>query len=406
MDLLDLAHYRSGPPHHLFAQLRAEDPVHWHPEKDGPGFWAVTRYADVVRVSRDAATFSSWRGGTMIPDAPDEQLAVLRMMMLNIDPPQHTKLRLLVNKGFTPRTVEGLRGRIDALARQIVDTAARRGGCDFVADVAGELPSYVIAELVGIPLDDGRQLYRLTERMHTAAPTPEGQADLAAAFAEMMAYANGLRAAKRARPSDDIASTLLAAEVDGERLTDLEFDMFFMLLINAGGDTTRNLVAGGMLELLAHPEQWARLRTDPALLPSAIEEMLRFLSPVVHFRRTATADITLGTRAIHAGDKVVMFYGSANRDAAVFADPDRFDVARSPNEHVAFGGGGAHFCLGANLARVEARAMFSQILDRLPDLRLAGEVERLPSNFINGPQHMPVEFRATRGTLITTDAGG
>jgi cytochrome P450 len=392
VDLLDLAGYRDGPPHALYGRLRAEDPVHWHPESSGPGFWALTRYDDVVRVSRDPAAFSSELGGTMVADSPPEQLQVIRLMMLNMDPPAHTKLRALINKGFTPRMVERLRERIAELAAQIVDRVAGRGECDFVADVAGELPSYVIAELTGIPLEDGRELYRLTERMHTTADTQEDQANAQAAVGEMMSYSHGLRVAKRAHPGEDIASRLLDAEIDGERLSDLEFDMFFMLLINAGGDTTRNLVAGGMLALIDHPDERARLAADPSLLPSAIEEMLRWVTPVVHFRRTATRQAEIRGRRIGAGDKVVVFYASANRDEAVFADPERFDIGRSPNEHVAFGGGGAHFCLGANLARVEIRALFEQVLVRLPDLALAGPVERLHSNFINGPRRMPVRF--------------
>jgi len=393
LDLLDLAHYATeGPPHALFRRLRSEDPVHWHPEAGGPGFWALTRHDDVVRVSRDAETFSSSLGGVMVPDSPPEHLAMMRLMMLNMDPPQHTKLRALVNRGFTPRMIERLHVRIAELARQIVELVAPRGTCDFVVDVAGELPSYVIAELMGIPLEDGRRLYELTERMHGAAPTAEGIADAQAAIAEMMSYSAAVRAAKRARPGEDIASALLAAEVDGERLADLEFDMFFMLLINAGGDTTRNLVAGGMLELIRRPDERARLQADLALLPSAIEEMLRFCTPVVHFRRTATRDVEIRGRRIAAGQKVVVFYASANRDEAVFADPDRFDVARSPNDHVAFGGGGTHFCLGANLARLEIRTLLGEVLRRMPDLALAGPVERLRSNFINGPRRMPVRF--------------
>ena len=397
IDLLDLAQYeREGPPYALFAKLREEAPVYRHPEADGPGFWALTRYEDVVRVSRDSETFSSFQGGTMVQDARPEELFLLRQMMLNMDPPQHTKLRALINKGFTPRQVAQLRGRISELARAIVDRVAERGECDFVSDVAGELPSYVIAELMGIPLEDGRQLYRLTERMHTAEPTPEGLADAQAAIAEMMSYADGIRAEKRARPANDIASTLLAAEVDGEKLTDLEFDMFFLLLINAGGDTTRNLVAGGMLELIRHPDERRKLTENPSLLPTAIEEMLRYCSPVVHFRRTATRDVEIRGQTIAAGDKVVIFYASANRDPSVFSDPDRFDVTRSPNEHVAFGGGGVHYCLGANLARVEIHAMFEEVLRRLPDLELAGPVERLRSAFISGPRRMPVRFSARR----------
>jgi cytochrome P450 len=393
IDLVDLRSYADGPPHAQLRWLREHDPVHWHPEAAGPGFWAVTRYDDVVAVSRDAQTFSSWAGGTMVADSPPEFLAGMRLMMLNMDPPQHTKLRALVNKGFTPRMVAGLDDRVRGLARRIVDAVAPHGTCDFVADVAGELPSYVIADLVGIPLDDGRRLYTLTERMHTTSTTPEGLADVGAAVGEMMTYASELRTAKAARPGSDLASALVAAEVDGQRLSDHEFNLFFMLLINAGGDTTRNLVAGGMLTLLRHPEQLALLRREPDLLPTAVEELLRWQSPVQHFRRTATCDTTLGGRAIAAGQKVVMFYGSANRDAARFADPDRFDVRRTPNEHVAFGGGGTHFCLGASLARLEIRAMFAEVLGRLDALELDGPVEWLPSIFINGPRRMPVRFR-------------
>jgi len=397
IDLLDHAQYtRSGPPHELFRTLRAEDPVHWHPEKHGPGFWAITKHADVVRISRDSATFSSALGGTMIAEATADELIMLRLMMLNMDPPQHTKLRLLVNKGFTPRMVAPLEARITGLAGAIVDRVVERGQCDFVSDVAGELPSYVIAEMVGIPLEDGRELYRLTERMHAAAPGPEGRADVEAAIAEMMTYSNGIRSAKRAHPGSDIASALLAAEIDGEKLNDIEFDMFFMLLINAGGDTTRNLVAGGMLALIDHPKQRAALLADRNLLPSAIEEMLRYVTPVIHFRRTVTRDTELRGRTLKDGDKVVMFYSSANRDEEVFARPDDFDIRRAPNDHVAFGGGGAHFCLGANLARLEIRALFEQVLTRLADLQLAGPVERLTSNFINGPRRMPVRFTPAR----------
>jgi cytochrome P450 len=396
IDLLDLAAYAAGPPHALFRRLRREDPVHWHVETNGPGFWAVTRHADVVAVSRDSNTFSSHRGGTMIDDVPPEFLAGVQLMMLNMDPPAHTKLRALVNKGFTPRRVAALEPRLRALAAEIVDAVVERGECDFVTDVAGELPSHVIAELVGIPLDDGRRLYALTERMHTLATTPEDRAAAMQAILEMHAYASAVHERKTASPGDDIATALVHAEIDGERLTPLEFAMFFMLLVNAGGDTTRNLVGAGALELLRHPDALARLRDDAALLPSAIEEMLRWVSPVVHFRRTATTDVRLGERTIREGDKVVVFYASANRDEAVFHEPDRFDVARTPNDHVAFGGGGAHFCLGAHLARLETHALLAEALRRLPDLALAGPVERLPSLFINGVRRMPVRFTPSR----------
>jgi cytochrome P450 len=392
IDLLDLAEYGDGPPQHLFRRLRREDPVHWHPEARGTGFWAVTRYDDVVTVSRDSKTFSSHRGATMIEDMEPQLLAGVQLMMLNMDPPAHTKLRALVNKGFTPRRVGALEPRLRELAATIVDAVVERGECDFVTDVAGELPSYVIAELVGIPLDDGRRLYALTERMHAVATTPEDRLAAMQAIGEMHAYASDVYDRKTRAPGEDIATALVHAEVDGERLTPLEFAMFFMLLVNAGGDTTRNLVGAGTLELLNHPEAVARLRNDAGLLPSAIEEMLRWVSPVVHFRRTATADVRLGERVIRDGDKVVVFYASANRDETVFEDPDRFDVARTPNEHLAFGGGGAHFCLGAHLARLEIQALLSEVLRRMPDLAVAGPIERLPSIFINGLKHMPVRF--------------
>jgi cytochrome P450 len=394
VNLLDPADYHDGPPHHLFRRLRGEDPVHWHPEANGTGFWAVTRYDDLVTVSRDSKTYSSWRGATMIYDMPPDELAGMRLMMLNMDPPEHTKLRALVNKGFTPRRVSALEPRLRALAGEIVGAVAPRGACDFVTDVAGELPSYVIAELVGIPLDDGRRLYELTERMHAIVETEADRVAANAAIAEMMGYAAGVYETKTRAPGEDIATALVHAEVDGQRLSPLEFNLFFMLLVNAGGDTTRNLVGTGMYELLRHPAELARLRAERALLPTAIEEMLRWVSPVVHFRRTAACDTTLHGRAIREGDKVVVFYASANRDEAAFVDPDRFDVGRTPNEHLAFGGGGAHFCLGAHLARLEIRALFDAVLDGLLDLALAGPIERLPSLFINGVRRMPVTFRA------------
>lgn len=396
IDLLDHSLWEQGPPLSLFARLREESPVHWHPERGGKGFWAITRYRDVLHVSRHSPLFSSYLGGTMIEDPGELDLMGVRMMMLNMDPPGHTKLRALVNKGFTPRMVDALCGRIDELALAIVDRSLERREFDFVADVAGELPSYVIAELMGIPLDDGRELYRLTERMHTTTPTEEARNAGRAAIADMLGYSAKLRAQKRERPGSDIASTLLQAEIDGEKLSDLEFDMFFLLLINAGGDTTRNLVGGGMLALLDHPAELARLRANPALLPAAIEEMLRFVSPVIHMRRTASADTEVGGQKIGRGDKVVLWYGSANRDADAFADPDRFDIGRAPNEHLAFGGGGVHYCLGANLARVEIRAIFARILERMGTIERTGPVERLSSVFINGPRRMPVRATESR----------
>jgi cytochrome P450 len=390
VDLADAATYRDGPPHAVFARMRAEAPVCWHPEAAGPGFWALTKHADVLTVSRDSATFSSARAGYMTQDMDPLAVVQSRLMLLGMDPPEHTRLRGLVNRGFTPRQVARLEPRIRALSAAIVDAVAKRGACDFVTDVSGELPSLLIAELMGIPADDGRRLYELTERMHqSGAP-----ADQQAAVVEMLTYSGGVRAAKRARPGDDIATVLLQAEIDGERLSDLEFDLFFLLLINAGGDTTRNLVASGMLALLAHPEQLAAVRADLSLLPGAIEEMLRFVPPVVQFRRTLQRDALLHGTKLREGEKVVVFYPAANRDEAVFSEPDRFDVRRAPNPHLAFGGGGAHYCLGANLARLEIRCLFEEVLRRLDGIELAGPAPRLHSSFIDGPRRMPVRFRA------------
>jgi cytochrome P450 len=392
-NLLDAATFADGPPYEAFATLRREAPVWWHPHRVAGGFWAVTKHADVIAVSRDSALFSSELKGYMpAPEADPIDLAQSRRMLLGMDPPAHTRLRGLVNRGFTPRRVARLEPRIRELCQQIVDAVLPRGECDFVTDVAGELPSYLIAELVGIPLDDGRKLYALTEVMHSA----DHGAESAQAIAAMFEYSAGVRAAKRARPGSDLASVLLAAELDGSRLSDLEFDLFFLLLINAGGDTTRNLVASGTQALIDHPEQLAALRKDRSLLDAAIEEMLRFTTPVVQFQRAATRDTELRGTVIRAGDPVVIFYPSANRDEEVFTDPDRFDIRRDPNPHVAFGGGGSHFCLGASLARLEIRCLLDELLDRVHDLEPNGPVERLHSWFINGPRRMPVRFRAAR----------
>jgi len=396
IDLSDPASFAAGQPHDQYRWLRERDPVYWHPERDGSGFWAVMRYNDVVAVGRDAETFSSFKGGIQLADASEAELAGSRLMMLFKDPPEHTRYRLLVSRGFTPRSAARLTPRIHELAAQIIDRVIERGECDLVADIAGELPSFVIAELMGIPRDDGRRLYELTEIMHSADPTLT-PAQRYGAIAEMLTYAAGVARAKRARPGDDLASVLVAAEVEGERLSEDEFNYFFLLLVNAGGDTTRNLVAGGMAALFDHPAERARLQTDlDGLLPTAVDELLRYCSPVVHMRRTATRETTLGGKRIAPGDKVVMFYGSANRDAAVFPAPDRLDVGRTPNEHVAFGGGGPHFCIGAHLARIEIAAMLRAIFTRLPDITPAGPVEWLPSVFISGPRRLPVRFTPGR----------
>ena len=269
-----------------------------------------------------------------------------------------------------------------------------RGSCDLVSEIAGELPSYVIADLMGIPLEDGRRLYELTEKMH-ASEEAVTQHERAAASMEMLNYAMSVADDKRKNPGPDLATQLLNSEIDGDRLTPAEYSLFFMLLINAGGDTTRNLLAAGMLALFDNPDQRRRLQEDlDRLLPAAVEEMLRYVSPVIYMRRTAARDTELGGKKIQAGDKVVMYYGSANRDESIFPEPDRFDVARTPNDHIAFGGGGTHFCLGAHIARLEIQVMLREILTRIADIEQAGPAQWVESNFISGLRRLPVQFTA------------
>jgi cytochrome P450 len=390
LDLLSPASFANGQPHDEFKRLRDEAPVSWHPERDGPGFWALTRYDDVKAVGRDPSTFSS-EPTVMIADDTGIELGDHKMMLMS-DPPYHTRLRRIVNHEFTPKASERLRPRIEALCRDIVDAVIERGECDFVTDIAGEIPSYVIADVLGIPLDDGRRLYHLTETIH-AAPESQPEGAGLGAVLDMFNYAHEVATEKRARPGDDLSTTILQAQVDGRAVDDIDFNLFCLLLIDAGGDTTRNLLGGGLLALFEHPGERARLVADlDGLLPTAVEEMLRWVSPVIHMRRRATRPVTLHGVDIAEGDKVVMYYGAANRDERVFVDADRFDVGRRPNEHLAFGGGGPHFCLGAHLARVEVQAMLREVLTRLHGLELAGPVEWLPSNFISGPKHLPVRF--------------
>ncbi|PQD98805.1 cytochrome P450 [Mycobacterium sp. EPG1] len=388
VDLTEPDVYLAGMPYDAFRELRHRAPVAWHPHGD-TGFWALTRYDDIYAVSRDSETWSSQATGVFFDVPAPEDAYQLELMMLTMDPPRHTALRALVSRGFTPRHVARLSARTADMARAIVDDALERGDCEFVNDVAGALPSYVIAELLGIPLEDGRRLYALTDIMNTR---PLHDPELVQAQMQMFAYASELAALKRASPGDDIATALLHAEVDGQRLTDLEFNLFFLLLLNAGGDTTRNLVAAGTLALIEHPEQRRRLTADPSLMPTAIEEMLRWTSPVTVFTRTATRDTEVGGVRMRAGERVAMFYPSANWDEAHFADPDRFDVGRTPNQHLAFGGGGTHFCLGASLARAEAAAIFREILTRTTDIELIGPAERVRSVLMNGIRSMPVRL--------------
>jgi cholest-4-en-3-one 26-monooxygenase len=394
VDLFDPGVYVNGVPHDMYRVLRREAPVYRHPEPDGPGFWALTKYDDVVTVSMDQGLYSSWLGGTNIPTMEPEAMTMLRTLMLNMDPPEHTKFRRLVSKGFTPKIINELDHHIRDITNGIIDEVIERGECDFVTEIAAELPLQVILEMMGVPNEDRHKLFEWSNDLigfddPEYATSPE-KGRMAAT--EMFMYANTLAVDRKGCPRDDVITTLINAEVDGEKLSELEFDSFFLLLAVAGNETTRNLISGGMLTLLQHPEQWEKLKADPALIRSAVEEMLRWVAPVMYFRRTVTRDTELRGTKLAEGDKVCIYYGSANRDEEYFPDGDVFDIARNPNPHVTFGPGGAHFCLGANLARMEINVMFEEIIKRLPDMELAGEPQRLRSNFIAGIKHMPVRY--------------
>ena len=387
-------------PHDQFDRLRAEAPVAWHPEVDDTGFWAVTKHEDVVAVSRDSATYSSELGATFIPTADEEALATLRLVILNMDPPKHNRYRRLVSRGFTPRMIAKLVDEIDRRAAVIVDEVAARGEVEFVEDIAAQLPVQMICEMIGLEPDQWPRMFELSNQLIGGRDDPDYQdQEPQAAAGEIYALCDAVAADRRAHPRDDIMTALVNAEIDGERLDDSELNLFFIALVVAGNETTRNLINHSMLALIEHPDQAQRLRDDPALWDTAVDEMLRWGSSIHNFRRTATRDTELRGVPIQEGDKVVIYYASANRDEDVFVDPHRFDVGRTPNDHVAFGGGGEHYCLGASLARAEIKAMMRQLVERLPDLELAGPYHRLHSDFVNGIKTMPVRFTPTAARI-------
>jgi len=394
INLLDSTVFAERVPHEWFAFLRENAPVWWQEEEDGPGFWAVTTLAEATQVNRDYEHFSSARQATYLWDLAEDDLAQQQLIMLNMDPPLHTRYRRLVNKGFTPRMVNQLHERIHAATDDIIDSVIETGSADFVTDIAAELPLVVIAELLGVPNEDRHRMFDWSNRM-IGSQDPEYQTagEVAqAASMELYAYASELFGKKRIDPHEDLMSVLTQVEVEGEQLSSFELELFFLLLTVAGNETTRNLISGAMAAFFEHPDQWQMLRDDRSLLPGAVEEMLRFVTPVMNFRRQTTAAFELGGQKIEEDSKVVFFHISANRDELAFENPQTFDITRNPNPHMAFGAGGPHFCLGANLARMEIRVMFEHLLDRMPDMELAGEVQRLQSAFISGVKHIPIAF--------------
>jgi len=395
----------------IFAKLRAERPISFHTEPipppeigipQGAGFWALTRYADVMQVSREPDNFHSAPSST-VGDIPPE-IAEWLGSMINMDAPKHTKLRLIVNRGFTPRQVARIEENVREQARDIVDHVITLGGeCDFVSEIAAALPLQVICDMLGIPRSDTKRIFELTNTILGVGDPEYVQTldELMGAGMELFQYGITLAQDRLDKPRDDIATTLMQAEVEDEqglhKLTPGELGSFFLLLVVAGNETTRTAISHGMYELTHRPDQRALWTADlDAVSPTAVEEIVRWSTPVINFRRTAVADSVVGGQQIRAGDKVVMFYNSANRDERAFDDPFRFDVTRTPNEHAGFGAGGPHFCLGANLARREIRVMFEELFQRLPDLEISGEPDYLQSNFIHGIKRMPCKWHAVR----------
>ena len=400
IDITDPDLYATGDPVAVFRHLREHAPVFFQKQRTGPGFWAITRYADVRRVSRDPQTFIS-SGGTSTLDLERPGSASLDYEMMQgtlviTDPPRHTKLRALVNKAFTPQAVARLEPFVRGVIAQILADAAAAGEGDFVSDVAARLPYVVICEMLGIPRSDRAELFAAIRPMMMTDLTgaPAGQMlDPMNAATTLIEYLKDLITQRAATAREDLVSDLVLSEVEGERLGRADMLALCILLFIAGTETTMNATSGGMLAFFDHPGERRRLVEDPSLMPTAVEEILRFVSPtLVSMVRTTTRDVELGGQAISAGQKVTLWYGSANRDAEFFADPDRFDVSRTPNDHLTFGYG-AHFCLGAQLARLELRVVFGELFDRLPHISPNGEPRRLRSNIFSGLEKLPVRFR-------------
>ncbi len=405
IDLSDIAFWQRpiAEREGAFATLRAERPVSFQKEfafdffPAGPGYWALTRYADILEASRKPEVFCSGKGSN-IADLPEEFLEFFGSM-INMDDPRHARLRRIVSRGFTPQRLAALDHEVQATARRIVDDLIDRGTCDFVTDIAAALPLHIICNMMGIPESQYRFVFDRTNVI-LGAGDPEYVPDpmqiipmLLQSGAELRELVQDLAKLRRATPTDDLTSVLVNAAVDGEQLNDQELGSFFVLLVVAGNETTRNAIAHGMKALCDYPEQRALWAADfAALAPTAIEEIVRWATPVIHFRRTATRDTEIGGQRVREGDKVVLWYTSGNRDERAFPAPYTFDVRRTPNEHVGFGGPGPHYCLGAHLARREMTVMFRELFERLPDLHVTGEPDLLASFFINGIKHLPCEF--------------
>ena len=380
IDLTETEQSRHGFAHDVFRLLRSEAPVHWHPMPEhasseiDEGFWVISKYEDIQAINRDSELFSAFDG----PALPVRE-EMRGTMIVSMDGREHDRLRKLISAGFTPRMVGRLEEQARRWARKIVDAAVERGRCNFVHDVAYQLPMHMIADIMGIPVADRKELFDLVKAMleSTDPANPVPQAEGTAMQVQMFQYAQALGKEKRAKPGEDVWTILSTAEIqqnDGqsEALSEIELDLFFMILTIAGSETTRNAISLGLMALLDHPEQLETLRREPAAMRPAVEEIIRFASPVSYFARRATRDTEVRGVPISAGQRVTLWYPSGNRDEDVFVEPDRFDIARNPNHHVAFGGGGRHFCLGANLARREIAILFEELLARTSEIEATG----------------------------------
>ena len=402
IDLNDLDTFEKAPPHDQWKLLRNEAPVFRHAGAPGEeDYWCVTKYHDLRSISKDPEGYSSEEKSALTRDPNPESLVGLRQIMLNMDPPRHRQYRAIVNKAFTPRMIDGLIVAVDRMVDQIIDDVCEKGECDFVEDLAAPLPMGVICEMMGVPEEDRKAIYELGNKMvgfDDPEYNPDGPSlmdgDLSTASVEMFMYAEKLKERYKNSSEQNLATALLNAEVDGHKLSEIEFNSFFMLLAVAGNETTRTVTTNGMWDLIRHPGERDKIIKDPSLIPTAVEEILRFNPAVISFRRTSMKDQVLRGTEIKANDKLILWYHAANRDEEVFDDVDTFDVTRDPNPHLSFGIG-EHFCLGANLARMELQKIFAGLMKRLPDIELAAEPRRLRSNFINGVKEMRVSFTPT-----------
>lgn len=396
IDLSDHDAFVERVPHEWFTTLRHEDPVHWNEETDGAGFWAVTRYEDIRHVHRSPDIYSSEIGGTSLEDLEPEYVEA-RKSMIDMDPPRHDELRGMLGRRFTPRAVHVWEEKIRTVTEEVLDLALEKQEFDFVAEISSEIPMQVFAEILGVPHEERRTVIELGDRLlgnqDPEFATGEDDAHRHLPFSspvalEMFEFGRRLAAARRKDPRDDIVTQLAF-----EPLSQQEYDVYFLLLATAGNETTRHTITHGMLALIENPDQLQRLRADRSLLKSASDEILRWATPVHHFRRTAARDAELAGTSIGAGDKVTTWFVSGNRDETVFDDPDRFDISRDPNPHMSFGPGGVHHCMGAHLARLEIGIAFDVLLDRVDEIELTAPPERLRSNFFNGIKRMPVRVR-------------